>query len=78
MKNQQIPENIPEKYTTSFVTYTDFTEDPMPFLSAGGKKVPPKNSVKKTEDINTFFYKLQIFPSHPSINNCHRQKITTD
>ena len=64
-------------YTTSSVIYTDFTEDPTPFLTVGGGKALPCYSGKKNEDINAFFFKLCIFLSHPSISNCHTQKHTT-
>ena len=47
-------------------------------MPAGGDKALPKYAGEKNEDINAFFYKLRIFLSCPSINNCHQQKQTTD
>ena len=75
--HQQVHTDIPDTFAILTVTYTDYTDDPTPFLTAGGDKALPRYSGRKNEDINAFFYKLRIFLNHPSINNYHKHKTTT-
>ena len=60
-QTNQVPQNIDRPIATSSVSYTEYSDDPTPFISSGGNKALPKYSGKKSEDINAFFYKLRIF-----------------
>ena len=78
LQKHPIPSQIPTStLTTASDTYLEDSDNPTPFLKSGGDKALPQYSGRANEDINAFFYKLKIFPRHPSIENCHLHKSTT-
>ena len=64
----------PQPSTQDSLTYESFHS--LPFLPRGKTDMLPKYSGKASEDINEFAYKLRIFLSDPSIDNCQREKTT--
>jgi hypothetical protein len=61
----------------STADHTNSTESSFPFLPNNSTTLLPKYSASDDEDINQFIFKLKMFLSHPSINNCHLHKSTT-